>query len=59
MIITLNKCTVITDVPHFFDTHLKIMETANDKLIVNFSERLKQALVIVGIDINELAKNLK
>lgn len=58
-IIVLEKWATITDPFQFFDSHLNAIERASEMNVPLYSERLKKALQIVGIDINEVANSIK
>lgn len=49
----------VTDVNKFFDSHLSVVLNSTTDISKPYSERLKKGLSIVGININELAKELK
>lgn len=48
----------VTDVNKFFNSHLSIVQKDNDNKSKPCAERLKKGLKIVGININELSKQL-
>ena len=56
--IQLDSVTVIVDVPLFFDTHLQVIEKQHPDQSEPCADRLKKALIILGIDIKELAKKV-
>jgi hypothetical protein len=49
----------VTDVKKFFDSHLSVVLNGSEKSAKPYAERLKKGLKIVGININELSKQLK
>jgi hypothetical protein len=49
----------VTDSTKFFDSHLSIILNNNEKISKPFSERLKKGLKILGININELSREIK
>jgi hypothetical protein len=49
----------ITDVTKFFDAHLAVVLRNSSDTYKPYSDRLKQALAMVGIDIKEVLKTLK
>ncbi len=55
----LDTCSIITDLPLFFDAHLARVLFMEGDIVKPYSERLKKALSMVGIDINQVIKGLK
>lgn len=54
----LEKWEQIIDVKKFFETHLSIVERHEGKSSEPYAYRLKKALKLLDIDINEIAKSL-
>lgn len=58
--IMLEKWARVTDTKKFFETHLSVIENqTSERVIEPASDRLKKALLIVGIDIKEIVKSIK
>jgi hypothetical protein len=57
--IKLNVCTTIKDPAKFFESHLTIVEAQDGNRYKPYSDRLKLACSIVGIDLKEIAKTIK
>jgi Domain of unknown function (DUF6965) len=57
--IKLNVCSTITDPAKFFESHLAIVEAQEGRSMKPYSDRLKVACSLVGIDLVQMAKNLK
>ena len=55
----LEKWAKVTDVNKFFDSYLSVVLIGNEKTAQPYADRLKKGLKIVGININELAKEIK
>ncbi len=49
----------INNLPLFFDAHLSRVLFMEGEIVKPYSERLKKALIMVGVDINEIIKSLK
>lgn len=54
----LNKWSNITDVKKFFESHLAVVERQEGRVVEPYASRLKEVLKMVGIDINEIAKEI-
>jgi hypothetical protein len=55
----LEDWVTVIDVNKFFDSHLSVVLNSTTDVSKPYSERLKKGLSIVGININEIAKELK
>ena len=55
----LEDWVTVIDVNKFFDSHLSVVLNSTTDISKPYSERLKKGLSIVGININEIAKELK
>ncbi len=55
----LDSCSLIRNLPLFFDAHLSRVLFMEGEVVKPYSERLKKALIMVGVDINEVIKSLK
>lgn len=54
----LEKWENVIDVKKFLETHLCIVESKEGFVSDSYAYRLKKALIILGIDINQLAKEI-
>jgi len=59
--LALSPHATITNLERFFDSHLKVVEKHDPESLVTkaFAERLRLALVLIGVNVNEIAKTVK